>query len=1220
MKKLLFTLTSILFVFSFSRAQTIVGGSISTNTTWTLSGSPYIVQSSNIAVMNGATLTIDAGVTVKFNTVMAIQVFGCLRALGTSTQPVTFTSNNPFPAPGDWGYILFNNNSTPYNFLSNTGSLLQYCIIEYAGGSNASFNGIVRLDNASPYIDNCSIKHCNKQAIKIWNLTGKVFINGCTIQNNTADTGIVYISGTTSARATITYSTISNNSDGVYSKACNLSIKNCNISSNSGNGITGIEINTVTDTIFNNIISHNINGLKFNNFTNSNFSITDNTIESNIENGIYLNNFIATSSNTFTITDNAVNNNTQNGVYFSYNNYGSISNIYIIRNNSLNNNMQNGISYYYASNANNSTYSIVNNSMSNNAQNGLYQNYSSNSYNNTYTITGNTLNNNTLNGLCQNYNSSYYNTYTITGNTLKNNTLNGIYQNHSFAAFNNTYLFSENLLDNNAQNGYYYAYSQTYNNTYSITKNIISNNNQNGFYNVSFTNYTGSYNNIYNITNNTFNKNQGNGIYALSIYNGTASNPLNVYNISKNKIIENTGVNGGGIRMESNAINTGTNVNITQNIIANNKVSGQGGGVFLDIVKGTITLTNNSIINNYGSITSAVHIKSQGYVTANYNTIVYNRATDPSPTSAVYIDATNIASNPQFRYNNIYNSACDEPFYDFWFSSFNGDSLIARDCYWQKSTNLGVDSVIYDYFNSSNLGIVWFSPFASVKDTTAPVTPVLNIIKTDLGGGNIQISWSPNSETDIAGYKIYWGAPTGYSFANSIDVGNVNSYILSGVQLTDTIGITAYDIHAGSIDDQLKGNESWFFDITNLTSIIAPTDTTTFCQGDSVVLDAQIGIGLTYQWENNGGIINGATNSSYTANQSGTYTVDVSNGCSITSFPVNVIVNPLPANAGIISCASTVCPGQNAAIYTVPVIANATSYIWTLPTGATGTSTTNSITVDFDSLAISGNITVAGHNPCGDGAPSSLAISINPLPENAGVITGSETVCQGQSAVTYTVSAIANATSYLWTLPTGATGTSTTNSITVDFDTLAISGNITVLGVNTCGNGIYASLYITVNNIPPTPTITINGGTLQSDAASGNQWYLQDTLINNATNQNYNVLAYGNYYVIVTLLGCSSDTSNIINVIHTGVELLEKNSNFSVYPNPATNKLIFEIQREQIPVNSSIKITDIQGKILLQQTIKQKHTQINISTFAEGMYFFSFESIEGIVVRSFIKN
>ena len=86
------------------------------------------------------------------------------------------------------------------------------------------------------------------------------------------------------------------------------------------------------------------------------------------------------------------------------------------------------------------------------------------------------------------------------------------------------------------------------------------------------------------------------------------------------------------------------------------------------------------------------------------------------------------------------------------------------------------------------------------------------------------------------------------------------------------------------------------------------------------------------------------------------------------------------------------------------------------------------------------------------------------LPVAAGTITGLANVSQGQSAVVYSVPAIANATTYIWTLPTGATGTSTTNSITVNYGNSAVSANITVKGQNTCGDGAEANLAVTVNS------------------------------------------------------------------------------------------------------------------------------------------------------------
>ncbi|MFN9520229.1 MAG: hypothetical protein ACK574_10945, partial [Bacteroidota bacterium] len=56
---------------------------------------------------------------------------------------------------------------------------------------------------------------------------------------------------------------------------------------------------------------------------------------------------------------------------------------------------------------------------------------------------------------------------------------------------------------------------------------------------------------------------------------------------------------------------------------------------------------------------------------------------------------------------------------------------------------------------------------------------------------------------------------------------------------------------------------------------------TTFCQGGNVVINANTGTGLTYQWRNAAGNISGATNASFTASTSGAYKVVVSNanGC-----------------------------------------------------------------------------------------------------------------------------------------------------------------------------------------------------------------------------------------------------------------------------------------------------------------------------------------------------
>jgi hypothetical protein len=324
----------------------------------------------------------------------------------------------------------------------------------------------------------------------------------------------------------------------------------------------------------------------------------------------------------------------------------------------------------------------------------------------------------------------------------------------------------------------------------------------------------------------------------------------------------------------------------------------------------------------------------------------------------------------------------------------------------------------------------------------------------------------------------------------------------------------------------------------------------------------------------------------------------------------------LPVAAGTITGDAIVCQEQNTLTYTVPTIANATSYVWTLPSGATGTSTTNSIDVDFGTTAISGDITVKGTNNCGDGATSTLAITVNPLPLAAGTITGDATVCQGQNSVTYNVPTIANATSYVWTLPSGATGTSTSNAITVHFGTSATTGEITVKGTNSCGDGTVSTLPITVNIKPTTPLITLNGLVLQSDALNGNQWFNQNGLINGATNQNYTVTIDGDYYVIVSLLGCNSDPSNTINVTVTGIEVVESGRVIKVYPNPVSNELIIEREGNNEKVN--FEILNAIGQVVFKGNLIDK-TTVQTSNFAPGVYLIKLENGKTFEFKKIIK-
>lgn len=106
----------------------------------------------------------------------------------------------------------------------------------------------------------------------------------------------------------------------------------------------------------------------------------------------------------------------------------------------------------------------------------------------------------------------------------------------------------------------------------------------------------------------------------------------------------------------------------------------------------------------------------------------------------------------------------------------------------------------------------------------------------------------------------------------------------------------------------------------------------------------------------------------------------------------------------------------------------------------------------------------------------------------AGIINGSDTVCQGQTGVIYSVPTINNATSYTWTLPSGATISSgaNTDSITVDFDPTAPAGSwiITVEGNSACGSGTISPDFEVEIVAPPTMDIVVDQSLCANDSTS----------------------------------------------------------------------------------------------------------------------------------------
>ncbi len=386
----------------------------------------------------------------------------------------------------------------------------------------------------------------------------------------------------------------------------------------------------------------------------------------------------------------------------------------------------------------------------------------------------------------------------------------------------------------------------------------------------------------------------------------------------------------------------------------------------------------------------------------------------------------------------------------------------------------------------------------------------------------------------------------------------------------------------------------------------------------------------TYAWTVPTGatIVSGAGTQNITVNfaataQSGNITVagvTCTPGPSST-LPVSVVGIPNP----IISGDNDVCVNSGYVSYaTEPGMTN---YQWNISPGGTialGAGTYN-IQVIWNSAG-PGWVSVNYYNLGGCQAPSPfvLNVSVNPAPDPAGAINGSNSVCVGAQNVPYQANAIPNAQIYVWSLPanvTIASGTGT-NSITVNFAANAASGTISVAGNNGCGNGAPSNLYVEVNAIPPIPVITSNGYELTSSAFTGNQWYHDGLAIAGATGQVYwvQIASPGWYWTVVTLNNCQSDTSN--NIYIQGVGIGEKNDgSISIYPMPNSGKFNLSMNSSS-ETSYTIEILNSLGVIVYRdKTITVKGTTItpvDLGSVPAGLYTIILRNADNQIIRKMI--
>ena len=165
---------------------------ISADTTWSASASPVSVDE-DTSVAKGATLTIQAGVTVQLAAGVSLTVEGALVARGTKDKQVTFTGKLVSGKPARWKSIIFADSASDatYKDLDDyvSGSIMEWCTLEY--GTQA-----IKLVGASPHFSDSTFrdnvytvgggdKRCGAAMLITKGSAPRVV--GCTFKDNSGD-------------------------------------------------------------------------------------------------------------------------------------------------------------------------------------------------------------------------------------------------------------------------------------------------------------------------------------------------------------------------------------------------------------------------------------------------------------------------------------------------------------------------------------------------------------------------------------------------------------------------------------------------------------------------------------------------------------------------------------------------------------------------------------------------------------------------------------------------------------------------------------------------------------------------------------------------------------------------------------------------------------------------------------------------------------------------
>lgn len=376
----------------------------------------------------------------------------------------------------------------------------------------------------------------------------------------------------------------------------------------------------------------------------------------------------------------------------------------------------------------------------------------------------------------------------------------------------------------------------------------------------------------------------------------------------------------------------------------------------------------------------------------------------------------------------------------------------------------------------------------------------------------------------------------------------------------------------------------------------APTGSAnqTLCSGATLAQLSATGTAIQWYATPTGGsalpsttvLVNGTT---YYATQS-------VNGLESTSrLAVSVVVNTAPAAPSAITGPVHFCYSSTGQSFSIGAVSGATSYVWTTPLGATGSSTSTSINLLFNPSFQTGTLSVKAQNTCGQSAPTSLVINQHLISSTNLTATACETYSfNGQEYTqsgTYTYQG-----STIWGCDSivvlNLTISGTSNSTISE----SACGSFTWNGQGYFSSGFYTDTLQSINgcdsiiNLDLTihPIVALTFDTTVLDLFS---WNGIDYASSGTYTQNF-----------LSAFGCDSTVTFNVTIEDSGLDILTRT--LPLYPNPVSS--YGSIRITEALDSKPFVIYSFSGKILQSGTVK--NGVINLSNLPSGNYIVKIES------------